>query len=126
MLAQAVADAVPVIGIMAAFGAFNSVVAHHELLRSAPRAFHEPALVVTVAITLVPATMRAFQDTREADQARAGRAGRRGRITRTLLPVLETGMERAVAWPSRWTRVGSPAGRRPPWNRSARGSFFSG
>ena len=97
VLAQAVADAVPVIGVMAAFGAFNSVVAHHELLRSAPKAFHEPALVVTVAITLVPATMRAFQDTREADQARAGRAGRRGRITRTLLPVLETGMERAVA-----------------------------
>jgi energy-coupling factor transport system permease protein len=97
VLAQAVADAVPVIGIMAAFGAFNSVVAHHELLRSVPQAFHEPALVVTVAITLVPATMRAVHDTREADRARAGRTRRRGRIRRTLLPVLETGMERAVS-----------------------------
>jgi energy-coupling factor transport system permease protein len=97
VLAQAVADAVPVIGIMAAFGAFNSVVVHHELLRSVPQAFHEPALVVTVAITLVPATMRAAQETREADRARAGTARRRGRIRRTLLPVLETGMERAVS-----------------------------
>ena len=97
VLAQAVADAVPVIGIMAAFGAFNSVVAHHELLRSVPQAFHEPALVVTVAITLVPATMRAVQATREADRARSGRVVRRGRVRRTLLPILETGMERAVS-----------------------------
>jgi energy-coupling factor transport system permease protein len=97
VLAQAIADAVPVIGIMAAFGAFNSVVTHHELLRSVPQAFHEPALVVTVAITLVPATMRAVHDTREADRARAGPTRRRGRIRRTLLPVLETGMERAVS-----------------------------
>jgi energy-coupling factor transport system permease protein len=97
VLAQAVADAVPVIGILAAFGAFNAVVAHHELLRSVPQAFHEPALVVTVAITLVPATMRAVQQTREADRARAGASRPRRRIRRTLLPVLETGMERAVA-----------------------------
>jgi energy-coupling factor transport system permease protein len=98
VLAQAVADAVPVIGIMAVFGAFNAVVAHHQLLRSVPQAFHEPALVVTVAITIVPATMRAAQQTREADRARAGTTRRRrGRIRRTLLPVLETGMERAVA-----------------------------
>lgn len=97
VLAQAVADAVPVIGIMAAFGAFNAVVAHHQLLRSVPRAFHEPALVVTVAITLVPATMRAVQQAREADRARSGSTRRRGRIRRTLLPVLETGMERAMA-----------------------------
>jgi energy-coupling factor transport system permease protein len=97
VLAQATADAVPIIGIMAAFGAFNAVAAHHELLRSVPQAFHEPALVVTVAITLVPATMRAVQQAREADRARSGSARRRGRVTRTMLPVLETGMERAVA-----------------------------
>lgn len=97
ILAQAVADAVPIIGIMAAFGAFNAVVAHHELLRSVPQAFHEPALIVTVAITLVPATMRAVHDAREADHARAGSGRRRGRVRRTLLPVLETGMERAVS-----------------------------
>ena len=96
ILAQAVADAVPIIGIMAAFGAFNAVVAHHELLRSVPQAFHEPALIVTIAITLVPATIRAVHDTREADHARSGVGRRRGRVRRTLLPVLETGMERAV------------------------------
>ena len=35
VLTQTAADVIPVIGIMAVFGAFNAVVAHHELLRSA-------------------------------------------------------------------------------------------
>ncbi|MEL7209026.1 MAG: hypothetical protein AAGK32_12490, partial [Actinomycetota bacterium] len=97
ILAQVTAEVIPIVGIMAAFGAFNSVVAHHELLRAVPKAFHEPALVVTVAVTLVPSTMRAVQTAREADRSRSGHRSARGRSRRTLLPVLETGLERAVS-----------------------------
>ena len=95
---DAAAQAFAVVGIMAAFGAFNAVASHHELLASAPRAFHEPGLIVTVALAFVPATMEAVTATREADRARTGgRVVRRGRLVRLALPIVETGLERAVA-----------------------------
>jgi len=86
-----------VVGVMAAFGAFNAVASHHELLQSTPRAFHEPGLVLTVALAFVPSTIATIAAVREADRARtAGRVVRRGRLVRLVIPVLETGLERAV------------------------------
>ena len=95
---QAAAEAFAIVGILAAFGAFNAVVSHHELLQSAPRAFYEPGLVVTVALAFVPSTMSAIGAAREADLARTGgRVVRRGRLLRLAVPILESGMERALA-----------------------------
>jgi energy-coupling factor transport system permease protein len=95
---QAAADAFAVVGVMAAFGAFNAVAAHDELVQATPRAFHEPGLVVTVALAFVPATIAAISGTREADRARTGgRVVRRGRLLRLVVPVLESGMERAIS-----------------------------
>ena len=98
VLLQAAAESFTIVGIMAVFGAFNAVVSHHELVRSAPRAFYEPGLVVTVAVAFVPATIATVQRVREADLARTGgrRAGR-GRMLRLSVPVLETGMEQAMS-----------------------------
>ncbi len=97
VLLQAGADALVVVGVMAAFGAFNAVASHHELVQSAPRAFHEPGLVVTVALAFVPSTLAAAHAAREADRARTGgRVVRRGRLVRLLVPILESGIERAV------------------------------
>ncbi|MBI2708308.1 MAG: hypothetical protein HYX34_01235 [Actinobacteria bacterium] len=94
---QAAAEGLVVVGVMAAFGAFNAVASPHELLQRVPRAFHEPALVLSVALAFVPATMEAAAAVREADRARtAGQAVRRGRLVRQVVPVLETGLERAV------------------------------
>lgn len=94
----AASQAFAVVGIMAAFGAFNAVASHHELLQSTPRAFHEPGLMVTVALAFVPSTMAAVTATRDADRARTGgRAVRRGRLVRTTMPILESGLERAMA-----------------------------
>lgn len=91
-------QAFAVIGIMAIFGAFNSVASHHELVQATPRAFHEPGLIVTVALAFVPSTMSAFRDVREADRARTGgRTVKRGRLLRTTLPVVDSGLERAMA-----------------------------
>lgn len=94
---QAASEGFAVVGILAVFGAFNAVISHHELVQATPRAFHEPGLIATVGLAFVPSTMLAIQQTREADLARTGgqRVGRR-RMLRQLLPVLESGMERAV------------------------------
>jgi energy-coupling factor transport system permease protein len=98
VIAVAAVEAFAVVGVIAVFGAFNAVVSHHELVQAAPRAFHELGLVVVVALSFVPATVRAIGDVREADRARTGgRVVRRGRLVRLVVPILESGLERAVA-----------------------------
>lgn len=94
---QSLAEGYAIVALLGVFGAFNSVVSHHELLGSAPRAFHEAGLVVTIAAAFVPSTVESWQDVREADQARTGGiVHRRGRLARTVVPVLEAGMERSL------------------------------
>jgi energy-coupling factor transport system permease protein len=97
VVARAAAEGWALVGILAAFAAFNAVVSHYELVQSAPRAFYEVGLAVTVALAFVPSTVAAVAAVREADRARTGgRVVRRGRLLRQVVPVLETGMERAV------------------------------
>ncbi|MFI5047549.1 MAG: hypothetical protein ACHQIG_10845 [Acidimicrobiia bacterium] len=94
---QSLVEGFAIVGVMAVFGAFNSVVSHSELVQSTPRAFYEIGLVVVVALAFVPSTLTAIADVREADRARTGgRVVRRGRLLRQVVPVLELGMERAV------------------------------
>jgi energy-coupling factor transporter transmembrane protein EcfT len=94
---QSLAEGFAIVGVMAVFGAFNSVVSHSELVQSTPRAFYEVGLVVVVALAFVPSTLAAIADVREADRARTGgRVVRRGRLLRQIVPVLELGMERAI------------------------------
>jgi energy-coupling factor transport system permease protein len=94
---RAAAEGLVIVGVVAAFGAFNAVVSHHELVRTAPRAFHEVGLVVTVALAFVPSVVASVAAVREADRARTGgRTVRRRRLLRLVLPVVESGMERAM------------------------------
>ena len=98
VLARAAAEGWALVGVLAAFAAFNAVVSHYELVLAAPRAFYEVGLSVTVALAFVPSTVAAVGAVREADRARTGgRVVRRGRLLRQVVPILETGMERAVA-----------------------------
>lgn len=98
VVARAAAEGWALVGILAAFGAFNAVVSHYELVQAAPRAFYEVGLAVTVALAFVPSTVAAVGAVREADRARTGgRVVRRGRLLRQVVPILETGMERAVS-----------------------------
>ena len=119
---QASAEAFAIVGLVAAFGAFNAVVSHHELVQTVPRAFYELGLVVIVALAFVPATLESIQSTREADRARTGgRVVRRGRLLRQIVPVLERGMERAISLAESMDARGfgrelsGPAERRSAW-----------
>ena len=95
---QGLADGIVIVGIVAIFAAFNATVSHYELVQSSPRSFYEGGLVVVVALAFVPSTLSAIRDVREAERARTGGfATRRGRIVRTIIPVLEIGMERALS-----------------------------
>ena len=118
-------QAFAVVGILGAFGVFNAVASHHELVQAAPRAFHEPGLILTVSLAFVPSTMAAVADAREADRARTGgRVVRRGRLVRLTVPDPGVGPRAGgVAWPSRWTRAASPAG---PRGRGDRASAWLG
>ena len=95
---QALSQGFALIGMLAVFGAFNAIVSHYELVQSSPRAFHELGVITTVALAFVPSTVESISAVREADRARTGgRSVRRGRILRSIVPVLERGLERAVA-----------------------------
>jgi energy-coupling factor transporter transmembrane protein EcfT len=94
---QAANEGLVIIGVIAVFGAFNAVASHFELVQALPRAFYEIGLVIVVSLAFVPSTVTAVGDVREADRARTGgRVVRRGRLLRQLVPVLESGLERAV------------------------------
>ncbi len=95
---QSLSQGFAIVGTMAVFGAFNAIASHYELVQSSPRAFHELGVVTTVALAFVPSTIESIGAVREADRARAGnRSVKRGRLLRLIVPVLERGLERAVA-----------------------------
>jgi len=120
VLFQAAAEGFVVVGVMAVFGAFNAVVSHYELVQSTPRAFYELGLVVTVALAFVPSTIQAIAAVREADRARTGgRVVRRGRLVRQAIPVLESGMERAVSLAESMDARGFAYGGASPLDRVA-------
>lgn len=97
VVANAGAEAFAILGIIAAFAAFNTAVSHYELIQAAPRAFHELGVVVVLAVAIVPSTISAIAAANEATRARTGGlALRRRRLLHLTLPVLETGLERAT------------------------------
>ena len=117
---QSAAEGFAIVGLMAVFGAFNTVVSHHELVQSAPRAFYEPGLVLTVAVAFVPATVATVARVREADRARTGgRVVRRGRLLRLVVPVVESSLERALLLAESMDARGFAHGGAGPADRAA-------
>ncbi|PDW04329.1 CbiQ family ECF transporter T component [Candidatus Viridilinea mediisalina] len=82
--------------LIAAFGAFGAAMPVGALLRLVPRAFYPLAVVVAIAVTYVPLTLRHARQIREAQQLR----GLQFRTWRDslplLLPLLIGGLERAL------------------------------
>ncbi len=83
-------------GLYAAFILVNRVLSTRDIVRLVPRAYHSVAIVVSIAATYVPATLRQYKLIREAQTVR----GHRLKGVRTwlplLIPLLTGGMERAL------------------------------
>ena len=120
VILQSLNEGLTIVTIMAVFGAFNACAAHHEILERTPRAFHELGLILTIGLAYVPATIEAVRDVRLADRARTGgqRGGRR-RLTRLIVPVLATGLERALALSESMDARGFGARRATPTERTS-------
>ena len=84
------------ITLLSFFLAFNTIVPVSQLTNLAPRALHELGLVMLIAVTYVPETIRQFQRIRDA-QAIRGHEVRGLRTLRPLVvPLLVAGLERAL------------------------------
>ena len=82
--------------LFAAFAAFNLAVPLPSLLRLVPRAFAPLALVVSIAITYIPATQRQFRQIQEAQAIRGHRVRGWRDWLPLLMPLLIGGLERSL------------------------------
>jgi len=82
--------------IFGGFATFNQVTSARDLVRLAPRAFHEAGVVLSIALTFIPHTTRSLARIREAQAVR----GHRVRGLRDWLPIfvplLVSGLERSM------------------------------
>jgi energy-coupling factor transport system permease protein len=89
-------NGVALTGIFAAFTVLNQALPVRSLVRLVPRAFHQVAVVISIAVTYVPTTLRQFQQIREAQAIRGHRTrGLRDWIP-LFVPLLIGGLERAL------------------------------
>lgn len=83
-------------GIFAAFAAFNQVTPVRALIQLAPRAYYPVAVTVAIAVTFVPVTLRQAAQIREAQAVRGHRLKGLRSWAPIFLPLLSSGMERAL------------------------------
>ena len=81
--------------VLVCFGAVNSVSSGYRLVRSLPAALHEAGVAVGVAVTLAPELVAEVVRVRAARRLRGRPGGVRG-VRGTVLPVLESALERSV------------------------------
>jgi energy-coupling factor transport system permease protein len=95
-LAYGFANGLNLMAILMVFATFNMLADHHQLLRAIPRFMYQMAIVASIAIAFVPQMVSSLKDIREAQAIR----GHRFRGIRDLLPLfiplLTSGLERAV------------------------------
>lgn len=82
--------------LLSFFLAFNTIVPINELAGLTPRALHEIGLVMLIAITYVPETMRQFQRIRDAQAIRGHQFDSLRAWRPVVIPLLIAGLERAL------------------------------
>lgn len=83
-------------GFLLAFSILNQTVPVNALVRIIPRAFQPVAVVMSIAITFVPTTLRQFQQIREAQAVRGHQPRGLRDWLPLFLPLLVGGLERAL------------------------------
>ena len=83
-------------GLFAAFTVFNQAITIRQLIRLVPQAFFPVAIMVSIAITFVPVTLRHARDIREAQAVRGHRLRGLRDWLPLVMPLLVGGLERAL------------------------------
>lgn len=83
--------------LLVVFGTFNSVSDPASILKLAPRRFHEAGLATSLALSIAPRTIQTVGRVREAQRLRGIKLSRLRTLPALAVPVLETGMEDALA-----------------------------
>jgi len=96
-LAYGAINGLALTAILGAFTALNQAVPVRELVRLTPRAFHEAGVVLAVALTLVPQTAQTVARIRQAQAVRGHRLRGLRDWLPIYLPLLVSGLERALA-----------------------------
>jgi len=82
--------------IFAGFSVFNQVTPVRDLVRLAPRAFHEAGVVLSIALTFIPQTTRSLARIREAQAVRGHRVRGLRDWLPIVVPLLVSGLERSM------------------------------
>jgi energy-coupling factor transport system permease protein len=82
-------------GFLGAFTVLTMALPTHALIRLIPRAFYPVAVVISIAVAFVPATLSQFQQIREAQLVRGHRVRGLRDWLPLFMPLLVGGMERA-------------------------------
>lgn len=82
--------------LFAAFTVLNLAVPVRDLIRFVPRAFYPVAVVASIAVTFVPATLRQMQQIRDAQAIRGHRMRKLRDWLPLFMPLLTGGLERAL------------------------------
>ncbi len=78
------------------FATFNAVVDYYQLLRWVPASLYQAGVVTGIALTFVPQTMASLQEIREAQILRGHRFRGVRDLLPLLVPLLTSGLERAI------------------------------
>ncbi|MGE5594686.1 MAG: energy-coupling factor transporter transmembrane component T [Hyphomicrobiales bacterium] len=81
--------------VLLAFGVFNSAVSPHQVLRTTPAALFHAGLVVTVGLTLLPASVEDIRRVREMRALRGAPGGLR-ELPALVVPAVIGGLERSM------------------------------
>ncbi|MCC6382373.1 MAG: hypothetical protein IT304_07675 [Dehalococcoidia bacterium] len=102
--------------VVLAFGVFNGAVSPHRVLRTAPAALFHAGLVVTIGLTLLPATVDDIRRLREMRALRGAPGGVR-HLPALVVPAVTGGLERSMrlaeAMEARGYAAGGPPARLP-------------
>lgn len=83
-------------GMFAAFTVINRMLSVRQMIRLVPHAFFPVAVIVSIAITFVPFTLRQFRQIREAQMVRGHRVQGVRDWLPLIMPLLVGGLERAL------------------------------
>ena len=94
-LAAAAIRGMAILAILLAFGVFNGAVSPQRVLRSTPAALFQASLVVTVGLTLLPASIEDLRRVREMRALRGASGGLRD-LPSLVVPAVIGGLERSM------------------------------